>query len=56
MVMKMNFKHIDELSGGRKRFRRRYPKALVTVIGEAVFQVSMKARDGGALVAEWESL
>lgn len=56
MVVKMNLKHVDGLSGGRKRFRRRYPKALVKVIGEAVFQVSMKAREGGALVTEWESL
>lgn len=56
MVVKMNLKHVDELSGGRKRFRRRYPKALVTVIGESVFQVAMKARDGGALVTEWETL
>ncbi len=56
MVMMMNLKHIDELSGGRKRFRRRYPKALVRVIGEAVYQVPMKAREGGALVSEWETL
>ncbi len=56
MVVKMNLKHVDELSGGRKRFRRRYPKALVPVIGEAVFQVAMKAREGGALVTEWEKL
>lgn len=56
MVVKMNLKHVDELSGGRKRFRRRYPKSLVKVIGEAVFQVAMKAREGGALVTEWESL
>ncbi len=55
MVM-MNLKHVDELSGGRKRFRRRYPKALVPVIGETVFQVAMKAREGGALVTEWERL
>lgn len=41
---------------GRKRFRRRYPKSLVKVIGEAVFQVAMKAREGGALVTEWEGL
>ncbi|HBB83902.1 MAG TPA: hypothetical protein DC031_11640, partial [Sulfitobacter sp.] len=56
MVVKMNLKHVDELSGGRKRFRRRYPKSLVPVLGEAVFQVAMKAREGGALVSEWESL
>ena len=28
MVMVMKLKHVDELSGGRKRFRRRYPKAV----------------------------
>jgi integrase len=56
MVVKMNLKHVDELSGGRKRFRRRYPKSLIPVLGEAVFQVAMKARGGGALVTEWEKL
>lgn len=56
MVMMMKLKHVDELSGGRKRFRRRYPKAVGKALGEDFFQVPMKAREGAALVAEQERL
>jgi integrase len=56
MAVIMKLKHIDELSGGRKRFRRRYPKSVTEVLGEEFFQVAMKARDGAALVAEREEL
>jgi len=56
MVMVMKLKHVDELSGGRKRFRRRYPKAVSQVLGEEFFQVPMTAREGAALVAEQEKL
>ena len=56
MVMMMKLKHVDELSGGRKRFRRRYPKAVAQVLGDEFFQVPMKAREGAALVAEQEAL
>jgi len=42
--------------GGRKRFRRRYPKATSKALGEDFFQVPMKAREGAALVAEQERL
>jgi integrase len=56
MVMVMKLKHVDELSGGRKRFRRRYPKAVSQVLGEEFFQVPMRAREGAALVAEQETL
>ncbi len=52
----MKLKHVDELSGGRKRFRRRYPKAIVDVLGEGFFQVPMKARHGAELVSEQEAL
>jgi hypothetical protein len=52
----MKLKHVEELSGGRKRFRKRYPKAVAQVLGEGVFQVAMKARDGAELVAEQERL
>ncbi|MFO7770210.1 MAG: hypothetical protein R6V38_02460 [Roseovarius gahaiensis] len=52
----MKLKHVDELSGGRKRFRRRYPKAVSRILGEEFFQVPMRARDGAALVAEQENL
>ena len=56
MAVLMKLKHVDELSGGRKRFRRRYPKVVAEVLGEDVFQVAMKAREGAALVTERERL
>jgi integrase len=56
MVLMIKLKHVDELTGGRKRFRRRYPKNVVAVLGEEFFQTPMKARDGAALVVEQESL
>lgn len=56
MVLMMKLKHVDELSGGRKRFRRRYPKAVIATLGEELFQVPMKAREGADLVVEHEAL
>lgn len=56
MVVVMKLKYVDDLSGGRKRFRRRWPKAVAGVLGETFFQVPMKAREGAALVAEHEVL
>lgn len=56
MVMMMKLKYVDELSGGRKRFRKRWPQAVIQVLGEDYFQVPMRAREGAALVAELESL
>ena len=52
----MKLKYVDDLSGGRKRFRRRWPKAVGQALGESFFQVSMKAREGAALVNEHEAL
>ena len=56
MAVTVKLQHIDSLSGGRKRFRRRYPKAVAEVIGDEYFQVAMKAREGVALVSEREAL
>jgi len=56
MVVVMKLKYVDELGGGRKRFRRRYPKAVAQVLGESVFQVAMKARDGAELFTEHAKL
>ncbi|WP_168199256.1 hypothetical protein [Pseudorhodobacter turbinis] len=56
MVVVMKLKYVDDLSGGRKRFRRRWPKAVAEVLGETFFQVPMKAREGAALVSEQEAL
>ncbi len=56
MVMMMKLKYVDVLSGGRKRFRKRYPKAVGEALGEDFFQVPMKAREGAALMAEQERL
>ncbi|WP_143514523.1 hypothetical protein [Primorskyibacter flagellatus] len=52
----MKLKHVDELSGGRKRFRRRYPKAVARALGDSVFQVAMKAREGAELFTEHAKL
>jgi hypothetical protein len=56
MVVVVSLKHIDELSGGRKRFRRRWPKDVGKALGEAFMQRPMVAREGAALVAERETL
>ncbi|MER5172210.1 tyrosine-type recombinase/integrase [Thioclava kandeliae] len=48
----LKLKYVDELSGGRKRFRRRFPKAVAEALGAEFFQVPMVAREGGALVTE----
>jgi len=56
MAVIMKLKYVDSLSGGRKRFRRRYSKATSKVLGQEFFQVPMKARDGAALVTEQEAL
>ncbi|PRY78340.1 hypothetical protein CLV80_104309 [Yoonia maritima] len=56
MVFVMKLKYVDTLSGGRKRFRRRYPKAVAEVLGESVLQVAMKARDGADLFTEHAKL
>ncbi|WP_170831427.1 hypothetical protein [Jannaschia faecimaris] len=52
----MKLKYVDDLPGGRKRFRRRFSKAVAGVLGEEVFQVPMKAREGAALATEQEAL
>ena len=56
MVVVMRLKYVDDLSGGRKRFRRRWPKAVAETLGETFFQVPMQAREGAALVSEHEAL
>ncbi|MDO6591359.1 MULTISPECIES: hypothetical protein, partial [Rhodobacterales] len=52
----MKLKYVDTLSGDRKRFRRRYPKAVAEVLGGSVFQVAMRARDGADLFTEHAKL
>lgn len=56
MAVTMKLKYIDELSGGRKRFRRRWPKDVAEFRGETFFQKPLKARSGHAMVTEWETL
>ncbi|WP_375699786.1 tyrosine-type recombinase/integrase [Pseudophaeobacter sp. TrK17] len=56
MAVTMKLKYIDELSGGRKRFRRRWPKDVAEVRGETFCQKPLKARSGPAMVTEWETL
>ncbi|OUD09626.1 hypothetical protein BVC71_07245 [Marivivens niveibacter] len=52
MAMTIKLKYIDSLSGGRKRFRRRFPKDIATELGEEFFQVAMEAREGSSLLKE----
>lgn len=52
MVFVVKLKHVDDLKGGRKRFRRRYPKDVVGVLGELPFQVAMQSREGADLFTE----
>lgn len=52
MVMIVKLKHIDELAGGRERFRRRWPKDVGKALGETFMQKPIKAREGAALVSE----
>ncbi|WP_439562819.1 tyrosine-type recombinase/integrase [Roseinatronobacter sp.] len=56
MAVMVKLKHVDSLPGGRKRFKRRIPTKLITAYGDEWFRRPMKAREGVALVAEWESL
>lgn len=56
MTMTMRLKYIDELSGGRKRFRRRWPKDVAEVRGETFFQEPLKALTDTDLVAEHAAL
>lgn len=56
MVMIVKLKHIDELAGGRKRFRRRWPKDVGKALGESFLQRPMAARDGAPLVTEHAAL
>lgn len=56
MAVTMELKHVDELSGGRKRFRRRFPKDVAPVVGKTFLQVAMKSREGAALVQEHRAL
>ncbi len=56
MVVMLKLKYVDDLSGGRKRFRRRFKKAVAEVLGQEFLQVPMKAREGAALVTEQEAL
>ncbi|WP_299860164.1 hypothetical protein [uncultured Roseobacter sp.] len=56
MTVSFEMKYVDNLSGGRKRFRRRIPKHLVPVLEMEFFQEPMKAREGAALVREQEHL
>ncbi|TVS01075.1 MAG: hypothetical protein EA407_13000 [Rhodobacteraceae bacterium] len=56
MTITMRLNYIDELSGGRKRFRRRFPKEVREVIGREFFQVPMRSTNGAKLVAEKDAL
>ncbi|MCT4576028.1 hypothetical protein [Donghicola sp.] len=54
MAIVMKMKYVDELSGGRKRFRRRWPKDVADKRGETVFQKPFTSTDGRAFLLEHE--
>ena len=56
MTMTMRLKYIDELGGGRKRFRRPWPKDVAEAKGETFFQEPLKALTDADLVAEHTAL
>jgi len=56
MTMKMRLKYIDDLGGGRKRFRRRWPKDVAKIRGETFFQQPLKCLSDADLVAEHKIL
>lgn len=48
MVVNVKLKHIDELAGGRKPFRGRWPKDVGVARGEDFMQRPLKARLGAS--------
>ena len=54
--MTVILKYLDTLTGGRKRYRRRFPKHLRTILKKEFFQEPMQVREGAALVREHEYL
>ncbi len=56
MALILRMKYVGTLSGGRKRFRRRFPNAVIKVLGREYFQVAMKARDGADFHTEYAKL
>ncbi|QIE45325.1 tyrosine-type recombinase/integrase [Pseudohalocynthiibacter aestuariivivens] len=56
MAVTMKLSYIDDLGGGRKRFRRRWPTDVIKVRGEEHFQKPLKARSGLAMVTERETI
>ena len=56
MTMSMRLKYIDVLSGGRKRFRRWWPKDVAEVRGEKFFQQPLKALSDADVVIERAAL
>nr|WP_309503785.1 hypothetical protein [uncultured Roseovarius sp.] len=56
MAVTMKLSDIDDLGGGRKRFRKRWPTDVAEVRGEKYFQKPLKARSGLAMVTERETI
>lgn len=56
MALILRMKYVGTLSGGRKRFRRRFPNDVIKVLGREYFQVAMKARDGADFHTEYAKL
>jgi integrase len=56
MVLVIRLKYVQELSRGRKRFRRRYLAAVRDKFETDNFQVDMKAKEGAAFLSEYAML
>ena len=49
MALSTKIKHVDKRPNGVLRFRRRFPKDVVEVLGEPALQVHIKNREGLAV-------
>ena len=56
MALSTKIKHVDKRPNGVLRFRRRFPKDVVDVIGEPALQVHIKNREGLAVHREYQAI
>ncbi|MDV7144086.1 tyrosine-type recombinase/integrase [Tropicimonas sp. TH_r6] len=56
MVVVVKLKHVEERKGGTKRFFRRWPKDVRDKLPSDGMKVTMKAREGAAMVSEQAKL
>lgn len=56
MALSTKIKHVDKRPNGVLRFRRRFPKDVVEVLGEPALQVHIKNREGLAFHREYQAI